>query len=103
GRRKACRTAIRTDHARASRALDVAFRDRPAARDCEVDSSVPRCVQNRGRAPVTTRQRSMAATLWGGDNSATSHGSASGLLQLRDLRLPGMHLTIAADAGGRLP
>jgi very-short-patch-repair endonuclease len=45
----------------------------------------------------------MAATLWGGDNSATSHGSASGLLQLRDLRLPGMHLTIAADAGGRLP
>jgi hypothetical protein len=54
-------------------------------------------------APITKRQRMMAVTLWGGDDAAASHASGAQPLQLSDIRLPGVHLTIPADAGGRLP
>jgi very-short-patch-repair endonuclease len=52
-------------------------------------------------APVTGRQLAFGATLWGGQRSAVSHGTAGALLRLDGVRTQGVHLTIPHSSGRR--
>ena len=45
-------------------------------------------------APVTGRQRAMAATLWGGPSAAISHTAAARLLRLDAIKFERLHLTV---------
>ncbi|HTL86133.1 MAG TPA: DUF559 domain-containing protein [Acidimicrobiia bacterium] len=45
-------------------------------------------------APVTGRQRAMAATLWGGETAVISHTTSARLLRLDAIQTSGMHMIV---------